>query len=350
MKILPAPSWIRLCRVSAFLVAALALSSCSSSANTTSTPQAQNATPTATATATTVPTPTPTHASGSGGGSGGGATPTPTPTLPPAAGPPNFFAVTAPGANSSSVDYFDVDNVLTNGSPSVLVFVTANWERFHIYDNHTLGVFYDTGAGKWAIFHEDQSAFIPSATYNVYVRSAFTGIFVAHAPSSSSSADNFAFSAPGADGNPNAVIFITHNWNPNGVGGIYDNHPLGVYYQGGTGKWAIFHEDQSAYTPSASYNVMVLSSDGTSRFVEHACAAACGGDAINIGSSISNGNSHALLLITANWNPGNIGGTYDNHNLGVYYNTGGPTAEWAIFHQDHAAYTPNSAYNVLMIP
>jgi hypothetical protein len=37
------------------------------------------------------------------------------------------------------------------------------------------------------------------------------------------------------DGNPNAIILVTPDYNPGGLGGIYDNHPIGVYYSGGTG-------------------------------------------------------------------------------------------------------------------
>ena len=46
---------------------------------------------------------------------------------------------------------------------------------------------------------------------------------------------------PLTNGNPNAIILVTPNWNPGGVGGTYDNHPIGVFYT--AGKWTIFNQD-----------------------------------------------------------------------------------------------------------
>ena len=45
--------------------------------------------------------------------------------------------------------------------------------------------------------------------------------------------------------NPNAIVVVTPNYNPGGVGGTYDNHPIGVWYDGS--KWAIFNQDITAY-------------------------------------------------------------------------------------------------------
>lgn len=343
-------SWLAMVSLSLVALCTLVLAACGSSSTKSSTTTGSTS-PSATSTSGAVSA-TATSSSGSGGGGSGGsgggggsATPTPTPTLTTIHVPPSFFTVTATGSNSAG-DSTVIDNVLTNNSPGLLLFVTPNWNpggSGGVYDNHPLGVYYISGQSKWAIFHQDLAAYTPNASYNVYIGSPSTTEFVAKAPSSSSSFDYFEINNTTANGNPNALVFVTPNWNPNGATGVYDNHAIGVYYRP-DGRWAIFHQDTTPYTPNAAYNVMVLTSDGTNHFVQHACSASCVGDWIGIGSSASNGRSNAVVIVTANWNPGGSGGVYDNHNVGVYYGSN----QWRIFHQDTTAYTPNSAYNVVI--
>lgn len=57
---------------------------------------------------------------------------------------------------------------------------------------------------------------------------------------------------PATNGNPNAILIVTHRWE-----GVYDNHVIGVYYTGG--KWSIFNEDNATAVPTNSqYNVLVI--------------------------------------------------------------------------------------------
>ena len=44
---------------------------------------------------------------------------------------------------------------------------------------------------------------------------------------------------------------------PGGVGGLYHNHAIGVYYYGS--RWAIFNQDMAPMPPGAAFNVWVAS-------------------------------------------------------------------------------------------
>ena len=68
--------------------------------------------------------------------------------------------------------------------------------------------------------------------------------FVHVATASNSAGDYDNHRSPLTNGNPNAILIVTPNWNPGGVGGTYNNHPVGVWYDGG--KWAIFNQDLTA--------------------------------------------------------------------------------------------------------
>lgn len=59
--------------------------------------------------------------------------------------------------------------------------------------------------------------------------------------------------------NPNAILFVTQNWNPGGGwSGTYNDHPIGVWYHPYLQKWTIFNQDQEALPPGAAFNVAAL--------------------------------------------------------------------------------------------
>jgi hypothetical protein len=283
-----------------------------------------------------------------------GGSPTATPAgsgTPDASAPPFFFTVRATASNSAG-DYTLIDNVVTNGDPGLVLFVTANYNPNGVggvYDNHPLGVYYIGGSvNKWAIYHDDKTPYTLNASYNVWAReTSQPGTFIWRASAANSAGDYTIIDNPATNGNPNLVILVTHNWNPGGVTGVYENHRLGVYYIGGTvNKWAIYHQDTTPYTLNANYNVYATVADGTTRFVAHACSAPCSYDYITFNSSASNAKPGAFVFVTANWNPGGTGGVYDDHNLGVFYSSG--YLRWAVYHQDTAAYIANSSFNVVI--
>ncbi len=57
--------------------------------------------------------------------------------------------------------------------------------------------------------------------------------------------------------NPDAILSVTQNWNPEGDDGIYNDHPVGVWYDDSTGRWAIFNEDSASMPEGAAFNVVV---------------------------------------------------------------------------------------------
>jgi len=166
--------------------------------------------------------------------------------------------------------------------------------------------------------------------------------FVHVATSANIAKDSTVIDHPLTNGNPNAIIIVTPNWNPGGVGGTYDNHPIGVYYNIES-QWAIFNQDLAPMPVGAAFNVIILTT-GTKVFVHTASAGNSAGDHTEIDNPLTNGKPNALVFVTPNWNPGGVGGTYDNHSIGVYYNAG----KWAIFNQDGVAIPVGAAFNVFV--
>jgi hypothetical protein len=65
-----------------------------------------------------------------------------------------------------------LDNPLTNGHPNVIVYVTPNWNPgggAGTYNEHSVGVWYDSDAQRWAIFNQDREPMPDGAAFNVGV-------------------------------------------------------------------------------------------------------------------------------------------------------------------------------------
>jgi hypothetical protein len=166
--------------------------------------------------------------------------------------------------------------------------------------------------------------------------------FIQKATASNSTYDYTVINNPYTNGNTNAKLMVTPNWNPPGNSGTYDNHPIGVYYT--SGKWAIFNQDGTSIPTGATFNVWVVP-NSDNPFVWTAGTNTTSSDYTTINMPSLNGDSSAWLLVTPNWNPGGSGDIYDNHPIGVFY-TG---SQWAIFNQDLAAMPNGAAFNVVNV-
>ena len=61
---------------------------------------------------------------------------------------------------------------------------------------------------------------------------------------------------PYRNGQPNAILFVTHNWSQDSAAARYETVPVGVWYDGA--HWTIFHEDMSAMPVGRAFNVLVI--------------------------------------------------------------------------------------------
>jgi hypothetical protein len=166
--------------------------------------------------------------------------------------------------------------------------------------------------------------------------------FVHVATAANSSGNVTVIDHPLTNGHPNAIILVTPNFNPGHVGGTAENHPIGVYYV--AGQWTIFYQDHATIPLGAAFNV-IIPTPGANVFVQTATVGNSAHDYTSIDNPLTNGNLGAIVFVTPNYNPGGgVGGTYDNHPIGVYYSFG----RWTIFNQDGAAVPLNAAFNVLV--
>ena len=87
---------------------------------------------------------------------------------------------------------------------------------------------------------------------------AFDSAFVHRATPENISANSTYLDNPLTNNNPNVILYVTQNFNPEGKGGTYNDHPIGVWYDSDVQRWAIFNQDREPMPVGAAFNVAVL--------------------------------------------------------------------------------------------
>ena len=84
-----------------------------------------------------------------------------------------------------------------------------------------------------------------------------TPVFIHRATADNTSAHITTIDNPLCNGDANAILIVTHNWNQDTASPPYETVPVGVWYNGA--QWTIFHENTSAAMPvGRAFNVMVV--------------------------------------------------------------------------------------------
>jgi hypothetical protein len=165
-----------------------------------------------------------------------------------------------------------IDHPSLNGNKNALCQVTQNWNPGGgggTYNPRHIGIY--LAGDRWAIFNQDGSAMPVGAAFNVRI-SAANRSFVHRVAADNLHGHVTIIRRPELDGKPDAMLLITHNWNPVGPGdistqaGVYNNHPIGVYYTGQ--NWAIYNQDIAAMPAGAAFNVEIV--DAPEAFVHQA--------------------------------------------------------------------------------
>ena len=133
---------------------------------------------------------------------------------------------------------------------------------------------------------------------------------------------------PLTNGNPAAKLFVTHNWNPGGLGGTYHDHPLIVSYDEPAMRWRIQNEDGTAMPADVSFNVTAISGF-SSAWTHRATPANIAGDRTYLDHSGLNGIVDARALVTKNLVLIGGIGTSNITPVGLWYH--GAESQWAVF-------------------
>ncbi len=268
----------------------------------------------------------------------------------------------APNSNSIPGDYFihkattsnSVDNYtlidypLLNNNPDAIMLVTQNQSPDAFggsLNNHPLGVWYSSDYRKWAVFNEDVTPITDISAFNIMIPDSSTNAFVHTAETGNIVFNSTFIDNPHSNGNPNAIILVTQNWNPGGGPGVFNNHNIGVWYNTTNNKWAIFNEDTQLMPVGASFNVIIPIS-GSDAFVHTSTPANTSLLSTRIDNTLTNSNRYAILFATPNWNPGAGAGYYYNYPPSVMWSI--VDDKWAISNQTVLEMPVGVSFNIIV--
>jgi len=153
-------------------------------------------------------------------------------------------------------DYTYISDPSIDGDPNALVLVSDQKAAGTSSYEHNIGVWYEGGARKWAIFNQDRTAMSSGATFDVEVPP--TSATFVHRAGVLNTAGNYTYLDDRlTNGKPDAVLSVTQNWNPGGGAGVYNDHPVGAVYDAKLKKWAVFNRDGAPMPKGASFNIAV---------------------------------------------------------------------------------------------
>ena len=269
----------------------------------------------------------------------------PTPPTMPALTPQAFVHVSSQKNTVSNSTI--LDNTLANNNSQAVIFITPNWKA--PYNPTSLGVYWHNK--EWRIFNQDRSKNIPeNYNFNVLVYpKAGPNVFVHKASKGNIFGGKKHITRikhPYCNNDREAKLIVTQNYGTN-TEGVYNNHPIGVYYE--NGYWTIYNQDMTPMPENAQFNVLILK-EGRDAGVKGASVFSYKATKENtktyshvsmMDNTATNNNPKLLLFETSSWNTR----VYNNHNTGVYYHGG----NWSVYNRDKKALPLNAYFNVLVI-
>ena len=165
------------------------------------------------------------------------------------------FVHRATDANSRG-DYTYIDDPRTNGDPDAVVLVSSSEGAGGGAYGRNVGVWYEPTKQRWAIFNQDLAPVPAGSAFGVVLPPADES-FVHRAGLLNTAGSATYLDDPLVNGQPDAGVSVTQNWNPGGGGGVYNDHPVGVGYDEDAGEWYVRNEDGARMPEGAAFNVAV---------------------------------------------------------------------------------------------
>lgn len=173
-------------------------------------------------------------------------------------------------ATENFVHVASVDNISSNwtslpsnantSAVANLTFETHNWNTLGtggVYNDYNTGVWYD--GFVWAVFNESSADQINSASYNIMI----PGVNMHSYTHFVTVENNLIIPAytfldhPQLNGHPEAIVLASHNWNPDGGIGLYNDEAFGVYYDEDSQKWVLYNQSIVQIPIGSAYNIVM---------------------------------------------------------------------------------------------
>lgn len=262
-------------------------------------------------------------------------------------GAADFDAITLQQLQGLSYRAEPLDGSVTGFGPDSIMFVTQDWSprgKAGVYNNHSLGVWFERGRDKWAIFNEDVTPMPDGAGFHVKFQKPHENAFIHRVTAANLSGHMTYLEHPLLNHNPHAILTVMQDWQPRGEGGVYNARHIGVWYDPNQQKWSIFNQGIEPMPLGAAFHVEVMPESATA-FIHRVDSQNLSGHVTFLDHPSLNNHPNALVSVTQDWQPRGQGGVYNNHSIGVWDRGQG---RWSIFNQDIVAMPQGAAFHIVV--
>jgi hypothetical protein len=271
----------------------------------------------------------------------------------------SVFTVHATGGSRSG-DHVFISSPVTNDKPHAVLQVTQvlnpGGASGGVYNPRLVGVRYYKPQRKWAIVNENGARIPRGAAFNVLIGGSATGggsPRVITTTTTSRVGDGTLFSNPVSNGNPNALVLDTPDWNPGGKGGTTSTSQTAVDYDTTSAHWGVFDQNGTSAPLHSAYNVLIFRAPQApvQHFAWTATSTYTTGDSSLIDYRPTNGQPADLLFVTPDPYRGRTCPCLAVPSvpaIGVWYDAF--TGEWAVFNENESTMPAGETYEVLAEP
>lgn len=154
---------------------------------------------------------------------------------------------------NSLENFTEIDHPALNGAPGARLLVTPLRSDDRIQEH--IGVWYNTATERWNVFYQNTSALVePGSQFVVLADDCAVGLEflpIHVATPANTSGFHTVLSDPAIDGRPAEALFVTQLWDEEGP--VYNNNPVAVSYDLGTGRWRIVNDGGGAMPIGARF-------------------------------------------------------------------------------------------------
>ena len=145
--------------------------------------------------------------------------------------------------------------------------------------------------------------------------------------------------AEGLNNNPNAIVTFTYD----GITADANPHIMGVWYNGS--QWAIYNQDRAPMPSGLNFNI-TWEPAGNNAFFRQANANTINNGKLIVDHPSINNNPNAFFYINHVWNPGGVGGIYNNSDILKEYDA--RLGRWTIQSISNTTLPDNAAFNFIV--
>ncbi len=150
---------------------------------------------------------------------------------------------------SSGINSTEIDRAGMNDNPDLHVQITQHWTG--TYNTHPVAVLYF--ANHWRIINTDLANMPTNANFNVYYQRPSKSAWQ-HRAVAANTINNFSYlDHPAIQGVNCAQLQVTQNT----TSGVSNGSPIGVGYEGFSGRWYVYNQDSSDMPVNATFNVLI---------------------------------------------------------------------------------------------